>query len=253
MKQNETNLGEKGEKGETKFHCVLCDYTCSIKFSYDRHILTAKHVKRSQNETNETNETKKEKKREKGENNKNAIICDCGSIYHSRTTLWRHKKICNEIKKSNATREIFFEENADQIEASLIKAFDTIEVSKIVMKAKSGKAPGIDGLVVDTMKNDASILILTSLFNACLRCRKMPSVWARGVINPIPKSAANDPRVPLNYRGISLLPVTSKLYTAAISNRLSQFLEKNKLLADEQNGFRPERSCLDHIFTLQNL
>jgi hypothetical protein len=98
MKQNETNLGEKGEKGETKFHCILCDYTCSIKFSYDRHILTAKHVKRSQNETNETNETKKEKKREKGENNKNVIICDCGSIYHSRTTLWRHKKICNEIK-----------------------------------------------------------------------------------------------------------------------------------------------------------
>ena len=50
MKQNETNetdLGEKGEKGETNFHCIFCDYNCCLKFSYDRHLLTAKHIKHS--------------------------------------------------------------------------------------------------------------------------------------------------------------------------------------------------------------
>ena len=31
------------------------------------------------------------------------------------------------------------------------------------------------------------------------------------------------------------------------------FLEKNQILANEQNGFRPDRSCLDHIFTLCDL
>ena len=58
------------------------------------------------------------------------------------------------------------------------------------------------------------------------------------------------PGLPLNYRGISLLSIVGKLYTAAISARINKFLETNDKLCNEQNGFRPERSCLDHIFTL---
>ena len=95
MKQNETNLGEKGEKGETKYYCNFCDYSCCVKFSYDRHILTAKHNKLSQMKQNETNETKKEKKEKTYADN----ICECGLIYYSRTSLWRHKKNCS-IEKS---------------------------------------------------------------------------------------------------------------------------------------------------------
>jgi hypothetical protein len=93
MKQNETNLGEKGEKREEKYCCKICDYNTSVKFSYDRHILTSKHIKMVQNVKNETNETKKEKK-EKKEN----VTCECGEVYYSRTTLWRHKKICGLTK-----------------------------------------------------------------------------------------------------------------------------------------------------------
>ena len=78
-------------------------------------------------------------------------------------------------------------------------------------------------------------------------------VWKSGVISPIPKCSSSDPRVPLNYRGISLLPVASKLYTASISTRLTKYLETNNLLADEQNGFRANRSTLDHIFSLHNI
>ncbi len=126
-------------------------------------------------------------------------------------------------------------------------------MTKIVNKAKSGKAPGIDGLISDIFKNQNSIKLLTHLFNICMREHMIPTVWSLGVINPIPKSPNNDPRIPLNYRGISLLSVPGKLYTAAISHRLSNYLETNKLLTDEQNGFRPNRSCLDHIYALHNI
>ena len=96
MKQSETNLGEKGEKGETKYYCNICDYSTCIKFSFDRHLLTSKH----QILTNETNETKNETKKEKKEKKENLInnICNCGQVYYSRTTLWRHKKKCNIIE-----------------------------------------------------------------------------------------------------------------------------------------------------------
>jgi len=93
MKQSETNLGEKGEKREEKYCCKICDYNTSVKFSYDRHTLTSKHIKMVKNVKNETNETKKEKK-EKKEN----MTCECGEVYYSRTTLWRHKKICSLIE-----------------------------------------------------------------------------------------------------------------------------------------------------------
>ena len=86
MKQNETNLGEKGEKGETNYHCIYCDNKCCVKFSYERHLTTTKHINKSQMKQNETNKEKKEK------TEKN--VCNCGLVYYSRTSLWRHKKTC---------------------------------------------------------------------------------------------------------------------------------------------------------------
>jgi hypothetical protein len=116
MKQSETCLGEKDGKGEPKYYCEYCDYLCSVKFSYDRHLLTSKHIKQcksTQNETNEPeNETKKEKN-EKKEKSSSANICGCGQVYNSRTTLWRHKKKCsvveqcdeNEVKTNSSDKD----------------------------------------------------------------------------------------------------------------------------------------------------
>jgi hypothetical protein len=94
MKQNETNLGEKREKREDNYYCIFCDYVCCVKFSYDRHLLTSKHIKQAKMKQNETNETKKEKK-EKNDKTTANIICECGQVYYSRTTLWRHKQKCS--------------------------------------------------------------------------------------------------------------------------------------------------------------
>ena len=47
--------------------------------------------------------------------------------------------------------------------------------------------------------------------------------------------------------------VISKVLTGLLADRVIGFLELNNILANEQNGFRPDRSCLDHIFTLCDL
>ena len=101
MKQNETNLGENGEfgeKGEKQYYCECCDYICSVKFSYDRHLTTSKHLKQSQIAQNETNETKLETQKEKKTADN---MCDCGQIFYSRTTLWRHSKKCCAVKTND--------------------------------------------------------------------------------------------------------------------------------------------------------
>jgi len=123
MKQSETNLGEKGEKGEAKYCCNNCDYHSSIKYSYERHLLTAKHEKHLQKQTNETNETKnetnlnKKEKKEKFVNN----ICECDQVFYSRTTLWRHKKKCSIIEKSNEPESHNETTNKDELINYLIK------------------------------------------------------------------------------------------------------------------------------------
>ena len=62
-----------------------------------------------------------------------------------------------------------------------------------------------------------------------------------------------DPFTPLNYRGISLLSCVSKLYSRVINNKLTAYCNICDILVDDQNGFRKDRSCLDHIFSLSSI
>ena len=66
---------------------------------------------------------------------------------------------------------------------------------------------------------------------------------------PLPKDLNKDKRIPLNYRGIHLLSVVSKLYSSILNERLLTYLDTENMLVDEQNGFRPNRSCQDHVYT----
>ena len=72
------------------------------------------------------------------------------------------------------------------------------------------------------------------------------------IIKPIPKGSSIDPKLPMQYRGISLLSTVYKLYTAVLNDRLLKFSERN-IYCDEQNGFRPNRSCTDHIYILSSI
>ena len=59
--------------------------------------------------------------------------------------------------------------------------------------------------------------------------------------------------MPDNYRGITLLSVVGKIYTSVLNKRVSKWCEANGVLSEEQAGFRPNRSTVDHIFTLSEL
>ena len=61
-------------------------------------------------------------------------------------------------------------------------------------------------------------LFPSKLVSSCLKSMCIPSAafWWHGTIVPIPKSKANDPRVPLNYRGISLLSIPYKRFIPSL-------------------------------------
>ena len=122
-----------------------------------------------------------------------------------------------------------------------------------MLKTKRNKAIGIDKIPYDVLKNERLIKALTNLYQMCFKFGIIPQLWLKALIVPIPKNKGDDPRILLNYRGISLLSYIFKVYTMVLNSRLTKFLEDNNLLSNEQNGFRKKRPCLDHIYSLSEV
>lgn len=127
------------------------------------------------------------------------------------------------------------------------------EIRKVVTKTKAGKSCEIDELPYEVLEFDRIIKVLHQMFMLFFKNGIIPSIWRKAIICPILKDSSSDPPLPLNYRGISLLSVVAKIYSSVLNNRLVTYQDDNNLLVDEQNGFRSERSCLDHVFTLNSI
>ena len=128
-----------------------------------------------------------------------------------------------------------------------------IEIIYAIRKAKKEKACGLDEIPVEVLGNTNCISLLTTMFNMCYKQGIFPSLWKKGIITPVPKGNMIDPRDPWGYRGITLANSSYKLFCSVLNNRLQTWVDQNNLLANEQNGFRKERSCLDQITSLVNI
>lgn len=78
---------KKTPKNAKNFHCEKCDFSCSKKSEYDRHLLTAKH--RNRTILNDFAPKNAE------------YFCECGKRYTARNSLWYHKKKCNFKNETN--------------------------------------------------------------------------------------------------------------------------------------------------------
>ena len=87
---------EKLRKVANKFNCDVCDYSCSRKSSYDKHLSTRKH-KMLTNANISIPENQK------------MYFCECGKSYKQMPSLSRHKKTCtfiSEEKENNNSNGI---------------------------------------------------------------------------------------------------------------------------------------------------
>jgi hypothetical protein len=84
------------------FLCKKCNYKCSKKYNWDRHLSSTKHNKVTYSEQigaiNEQNEQKIEKQIKK------KFVCNyCEKHYESRNGLWKHKQKCNYEEENEIT------------------------------------------------------------------------------------------------------------------------------------------------------
>ena len=89
----------------------------------------------------------------------------------------------------------------------------------------------------------------TEIFEGIWETEETPGDWKMGLIVKLPKKG--DLSLCKNWRGVTLLSITSKVFSRVILDRISEALDP--LLRKEQAGFRKGKSCGDHIFTLRQI
>ena len=157
----------------------------------------------------------------------------------------------NEILQKKAEFESFsYEEQCQENNFSsemINEDISYLEVSEAIESTKNNKA--FLEIPNEAFKNVNSKLLLHRFFNLCFSSGLNPTDWDYSDIKPIPKKG-KDQRDPLNNRCITIMCCVAKLYSRILNTRLQKYLESNKILVEEQNGFRASRSCIDHIFVL---
>ena len=129
---------------------------------------------------------------------------------------------------------------------------DLGEVEKAIGQLSDGKAPGLDLIPGEILKQGGQLLkeTLAKFITKLWRKTEIPSDWRNASMITIFKKG--DRTDCGNYRGISLLSIAGKVLTRVILNRLNVHLESG-LLPETQCGFRSERSTVDMVFALRQI
>ena len=116
------------------------------------------------------------------------------------------------------------------------------EIHKKILKINWRKATGPDGVSGYLLRITADIIapIIADLFNECMHKEIFPDALKAAKIIPIHKGDDKDNAT--NYRPISLLPIIGKLFERILADRLLNFFEANKILTQNQFGFRKHYS-----------
>lgn len=125
-----------------------------------------------------------------------------------------------------------------------------VEVREAIKAMKSWKSPGNDRVTAEMIKaEDAETpRVLTEIFTNIWLSEQTPEDWKVGLIIKLPKKG--DLGDCNNWRGITLLSLTCKIFSKIILKRL-QAVDKG--LRQEQAGFRKGKSCVDQIFILRQI
>ena len=138
---------------------------------------------------------------------------------------------------------------AKEGDTSKVYPFSEGEYNKGVATLKNNKAAGRDDILVEQLKHlrpKAHKWLLTML-NICFMENKIPTIWRQSKIIAILKPG-KDSSIPKNYRPISLLCHTYKLYERMILNRIAPAIQQH--LIKEQAGFRSGKSCISQLLNL---
>lgn len=127
------------------------------------------------------------------------------------------------------------------------------EVLSILIRLKSSKAPGFDGITNKILKKlpTKAVELLVLLFNSCMRLNYFPKVFKKAKVVAIPK-LNKPPNNPSSYRPISLLSCLGKVFEKLIHERINDFAEEANVISENQFGFKRGHSTIHQVGRIKN-
>ena len=125
------------------------------------------------------------------------------------------------------------------------------EFDKAITLLKRNKAPGIGHISPELLK-DGGINIrewLLRVYRLIWHKESTPSEWGKCIVLPLPEKG--DLSYCNNNRGITLLDIARKVFFTIMLLRVKAQLDCK--MGENQAGFRKGRSCVDQIFTLNQI
>jgi len=100
-------MTKTAKKSLGNFFCNGCYYNTSQKSQYERHLLTAKHIRMQEGfeKGQKKDKTAKKSLSSEMEIDRSINICECGREYKYRQGLHKHKKTCSFISEYNSIDE----------------------------------------------------------------------------------------------------------------------------------------------------
>lgn len=136
------------------------------------------------------------------------------------------------------------------VDKQSISSYFTVElIDSCIRKLKAGKAAGPDELMTEHLLNAHPAVVI----HLCLLFRNMsvhgfvPHDFGVGIIVPLLKDKLGNVNDTNNYRGITLIPVISKLFELVLLEIAASYLSTDDL----QFGFKKGTGCNNAIFLLQ--
>ena len=122
---------------------------------------------------------------------------------------------------------------------------DDNEILAAASKLKHSYSPGPDGIPATLIKKCIHGLLtpLSHLFRLSISTGTFPNTWKQAFIFPVHKKGVRT--MADNYRGVSALCATSKLFELVVFGPV--FSHCQLAIADEQHGFFPKRSCATNL------
>lgn len=164
-----------------------------------------------------------------------SVQLENGSVAHDKETVLKEWKrsFCALLNPSDIVSDLPVD-NSTLNGTNMNDDITLEEVKLAVASLKANKPVGVDEIPAEVLKSPCLLNFLKSLFNKCFFSGTIPTIWRKGIINPIPKSSTSNATDPMCYRGITLVPVCYKLYTHILNNRLVEWEESNDVLHDCQ-------------------
>jgi sorting nexin-29 len=125
------------------------------------------------------------------------------------------------------------------------------KINEIIKNFKLNKAAGPDEILPEFIKN-GGLTLKQKLFQLIAKIWKKEKItyeWSEGILCPIYKKG--DRKQCNNYRQISLLNITHKIFAILLYNQLSKIIKPE--IGNYQMGFRPNRSTADNIFIVRQI